>query len=333
MSSRALGYSHGGSLNWAAKQYVQRLDSKHATRAQNAKEFAKSGKYTPASVAKYQSTGDLSQLQAVGTPDTVTGNVNVRSINGQKVAFQEIKRGDNTVYRAPDGTVYTAAQLENATQPYEASFQKGTPEYRARRSRATGDAAGRFEEVWKAEDTIPGGRDKPATHFTKIRPKQAADEFWAWSEGMGLDPESDEALQIMTQAYRSAIQDGKTGDVKPGSLKPYLEQQYIREKSGAPELFITNPDAKPGEDVKFVRGDKMASLDRNIRHVASQLPALQGLSPKDAADRFYQLAVEEWGALDSEAKKQYNRSATKDESGFYVFMNKRAGDLLQKAGG
>ena len=322
------------SLNWAAKQYATRLDAKASTLAANAKEFAKTGKYTPASVAAYQKSGDLSALEPVGVTDQVTGNTNVRSIGGQKVAFQEIKRGDNTLYKAPDGTVYTAAQLENATQPFEASFQKGTPEYRTRRSRATNDAASRFEEVWKAEDTIPGGRDKPATHFTNIRPKQASDEFWSWSEGMGLDPESDEALQIMTQAYRQAIQDGKSGDVKPTSLKPYLEQQYIREQSGAPELFITNADdLKPGQTPKYVRGDKMAALDRNISHVATQLPALQGLSPKDAKDRFYQLAVEEWGALDPEAQKQYSRSATDGESGFYKFMNKRAAQLLNKAGG
>ena len=333
VGSRALGYSHGGSLNWAAKQYASRLDAKASSLAQNAKEFAKSGKYTPASVAAYQESGDLSKLTPVGVTDTITGNANVRTIRGQKVAFQEIKRGDNVMYKAPDGTVYTAAQLENATQPFEPAFEKGTKEYRARRSRATGDAAGRFEEVWKAEDTIPGGRDNPDSHFTKIRPKQAADEFWAWSESMGLDPESDEALQVMTQAYRQAIQDGKSGDVKPGSLKPYLEQQYIREKSGAPELFITNPDAKPGEDAKYIRGDKMASLDRNVESVATQLPALQGLSPKDAKDRFYSLGIEEWNALDDEVKKQYNRSATDDESGFYVFLNKRAGQLLTKSGG
>ena len=334
VGSRALGYSHGGSLNWAAKQYATRLDAKASTLAANAKEFAKTGKYTPASVAAYQKSGDLSALEPVGVTDQVTGNTNARTIGGQKVAFQEIKRGDNTLYKAPDGTVYTAAQLENATQPFEASFQKGTPEYRTRRSRATNDAAGRFEEVWKAEDTIPGGRDKPATHFTNIRPKQASDEFWSWSEGMGLDPESDEALQIMTQAYRQAIQDGKSGDVKPTSLKPYLEQQYIREKSGAPELFITNADdLKPGQAPKYVRGDKMASLDRNLEAVASQLPALQGLSPKDAKDRMYGLAIEEWNALDEDAKKQYNRSATDDESGFYVFLNKRAAQLLTKSGG
>ena len=183
VGSRALGYSHGGSLNWAAKQYVSRLDAKNASLAQNAKEFAKSGKYSPESVSAYQKSGDLADLKPVGATANVTGNTMTRTIDGEKVVFQEVKVGDNTLYQAPNGKTMTAAAIESASQPYEAAFEKGTKEYRARRSRATNDAAGRFEEVWKAEDTIPGGRDKPATHFTKIRPKQAADEFWG-----GLSP-------------------------------------------------------------------------------------------------------------------------------------------------
>ena len=244
-------------------------------------------------------------------------------VNGQTVAFQEVKVGDNVMYKGPKGNLYTDAQLENNFQPDVPAFRKGTPEYRARRSRATGDAAGRFEEVWKAEDTIPGGRDKPDSHFTKIRPKQAADEFWAWSEGMGLDPESDEALQVMTNAYRQAIADGQTGDVKPASLKPYLQQEYIREKTGSPELFQTSEGG-------YIRGDKMDKLNRNVEHVAASLPALQGLAPQDASSRVYDVAVGEWNKLSQEERDQYTSSATDSESGFYVFLNKRLADIATK---
>ena len=320
VGSRALGYSHGGSLNWAAKQYASRLSAKESSLAQNAKEFAKSGKYTPASVAAYQESGDLSKLAPVGVTDTITGNANVRTIRGQKVAFQEIKRGDNVMYKAPDGTVYTAAQLENATQPYEAAFEKGTKEYRARRSRATNDAAGRFEEVWKAEDTIPGGRDKPNTHFTNIRPKQASDEFWAWSEGMGLDPESDEALQVMTNAYRSAIADGKTGDVKPNSLKPYLQQEFIRAKTGAPEEFITNPGAvAKGERPQFVRADKMQSFVRNVDSIAE--------SNGKSRDEVFQFLLSNWQKMDEETRKLYR--ANDDESSFYLYAQQELANSMK----
>lgn len=323
--SRLLGYGHGGSLNWAAKNYISRIDAKEA----GFSKLALSGKYKPESLAKFKKSGNYSDLEPVGAATTITGNTMTRTVGGKRQVFQEVKVGDNTLYRTPDGSTFTAAQIEGSTQPYEAAFEKGTPEYRARRSRATGDAAGRFEEVWKAEDTIPGGRDKPDSHFTNIRPKQAADEFWGWSESMGLDPESDEALQIMTNAYQQAIADGKTGEVKPSSLKPYLEQQYIREKSGRPELFMTN-EPKPGERPKYIRGDKMAALDRQIKSVASAMPALRGLSGKDAADRFYSLAADEWAGLTEEEQKTFKKSAGNDESGFYIYLQQRAADLMSQ---
>lgn len=336
VGSRALGYSHGGSLNWAAKQYVERLDAKHASVAQNAKEFAKSGKYTPASVAAYQKSGDLADLQTAGASFTVTGNTNIRSFGGQKVAFQEVKDSNgNVMYRSPDGKTFTAAQLENASKPYEAAFEKGTPEYRARRSRATGDAAGRFEEVWKAEDRffVGKGDSRTAQHNTNIRPKQAADEFWGWAEREGLDPESDEALAIMTNAYQSAIADGKAGGVKPSSLIPYLQQEKIREDTGAPELFITNPDREPGARATYIRGDKMAQLNRNVEAIAGRLPGLAGLNAADASSRVYDAAVSDWNRLTPELQEKYNKSAVDGESGFYKFMNKRLVDMFNQTGG
>ena len=330
VGSRALGYSHGGSLNWAAKQYSARLEAKEASTQKYANEFAKSGKYTPASVAAYQKSGDLSDLVSAGAAYTPTGNAVVKMIGGQKVPLQEVKSSDGgTYYQTPTGKIVNAATI--ATSPdFEPAFEKGTKEYRARRSRATNDAAKRFEEVWTAEDQWVDGDNKGTV--TNIRPRQASDEFWAWSEKMGLDPESDEALQIMTLAYQQAINDGRGGDVKPSSLKPYLEQQYIRENTGAPELFSTNPDRKPGERPTYIRGDKMASLNREVQALALTMPKLQGLAPQDAASRFYDLAVAEWNKLDPEIQKLNNKSATEGETGFYFYMKSRMAQLKTKLG-
>ena len=312
------------------------MDAKNANTQQYAHEFAKSGKYTKESVAAYQKSGDLGDLVSAGTTFTVTGNTNIRTINGKKEAFQEVKdSAGNIMYQNPAGQRFTAAQLENHSQPYEPAFEKGTKEYRARRSRATGDAAGRFEEVWKAEDRFftGTGDNRTAQHNTNIRPKQAADEFWGWAEREGLDPESDEALAIMTNAYQHAITDGKSGGVKPSSLIPYLQQEKIREDTGAPELFITNPDRESGTKATYIRGDKMASLNRNVEAIAARLPALSGLNRTDAASRVYDAAVSDWNKLSPELQKKYNSSAVDGESGFYKFMNKRIVDMFNKTGG
>ena len=52
VGSRALGYSHGGSLNWAAKQYVSRVDAKQASRESFIKTNAKN--FTPKSLDAYR---------------------------------------------------------------------------------------------------------------------------------------------------------------------------------------------------------------------------------------------------------------------------------------
>ena len=247
-----------------------------------------------------------------------------RTVNGQKIAFQEVKLADGSVkYVDPNGRSYTAAQLENRSLPYEAAFEKGTPEYRARRSRATNDAAGRFEEVWKAEDRFRVGDNEWKT-TTKIRPKQAADEFWAWSESVGLDPESDEALNIMTNAYQSAIADGKAGKITPTKLRTYLEAEHIRESTGTKELFMTNGDAVLAGKAtpQYVRGDKMAKLNDNVGYIASK----SGHSDKAV----YRVGISEWEKLDPEDQKLWNSKATDGETGFYKFMDAKLAELATK---
>ena len=331
MGSRALGYSHAGSLNWAAKQYVARLDAKQTSLATNAAALAKSGKYTAESIARYQKSGNLADLQSAAASYTTTGKTMRRTVKGSSVSYQEVKdSGGNILYKGPGGGYYTAAQLENRSQPYEPAFEKGTEEYRARRSRATNDAAGRFEEVWKADDRFRVGDNEWKTN-TKIHPKQAADEFWNWAESVGLDPESGEALQIMTQAYQEAIRDGQTSEMTPTRLTPYLEGQYIRENTGAPELFVTNPDKKEGEETRYVRGDLMAKLNESVEFAASKVPALQNLAPHDAASRMYDQALSAWNELTPSVKEEYNNSARKNnESGFYLFMNKNLSEFAAK---
>ena len=333
--SRALGYSHGGSLNWAAKQYVSRVDAKLSNREQNAKEFTKSGKYTPKSVAAYQKSGDLADLVSTTPSTKTTGSTMTRMVGGKPIAFQEVKDGaGNVLFQDPSGRTYTAAQLENNSAPYEASFQKGTPEYRTRRSRATNDAAGRFEEIYKSRGRERVG-DNQWKDFTQIKPKQAADEFWAWAERNGLDPESDEALTIMTNAYDQAIEDGRANPkMIQRKLTPYLEAQFIREKTGSTELFETNPDREAGTIPSYVRGDKMHTLNNNVQTLAGMIPAMADMNPNDASSQIYDAAIQDWGDLPDIDKDKWNRSASEGESGFYYWLqNVKIPEMYRKLGG
>ena len=320
LGGRLLGGSHQGSLKYSTKAYLTRVDSKNATKASNAAAFTKTGKYTPASVAAYAKSGDLADLQAVGAKYQPTGTTETRTINGQKVSVQQVKGSDGTIGYQVGNKVLTKAQLENGSKPYDPSFDKSTSEYRTRRSRATKSAAGVFEEIFKRDDRYRIGENEWKQN-TKIGSQKAAHEFWSWAEEEGLDPESDETLNLLGNAYAQAIQDGKGGKFKPRSLTQYLRQQAIREKSGAPELFQTGS----GEDgaPTYVRGDKMAIVDNNISHIIQS----KGLSLKP--DAFYQKAISEWNKLGPDGQKLYNKSAESGETGFYVYLNKNLADIAK----
>ena len=321
--SRALGYSHMGSLNWAAKQYAGRLEAKETNRTTYAQELAKTGKYTAASTEAYRKTGDLSVLQSVTTPPTVTGNTMTRSINGKKVVYQEVKVGDSTMYVGSDGRQLPAAVIESNTQPYEAAFDSGTPEYRERRSRATTRGKDRFEEIWKAEDRYRIGENEWKT-TTNIKPQQAADEFWSWAEDNGIDPESDEALQIMTNAYQQAIADGKSQDnISPRRLKPYLDQQRIRESVGDPTLFLANSEAvQEGKaEPRYVSSKDMTKLIDNAGTLANTLPG------NVTKDQVFAVGVREWAKEGN--KDLYEKKAKKaGTSAFFVYMDEHIGKLF-----
>ena len=338
LGSRALGYSHNGSLRWAAQKHLAGAEGRQAAKAAavakreaNAFELAKSGKYSPESVEAYRRTGNLSAL-AGGQQRTATGKTMSRTINGKRVVFQEVKSADgNVMYVGPDGQAHYAAAIEQNSQPYEAAFEKGTPEYRARRSRATSDAAGRFEEVFKNQDTFRtgSGHNTQVHHHTDIRPKQAADEFWAFAEKHGLDPESDEALTIMTNAYQAAIADGQNSDkVKPSRLTPYLEGEMIREKIGDATLMTVNQKAvdEGKERPRYVRQDKMNELDGNVDALVAVSP-VEGLT----SSQVYSEMQAAWSGLDPSERARYNNSADEGvTSGFYVFVNEKLGQLYNQ---
>ena len=67
--SRALGYSHGGSMQWVANNYLESVQAAEqakikaaATKEKRAFELAKTDKFTPKSVSAYRKSGDPADL-------------------------------------------------------------------------------------------------------------------------------------------------------------------------------------------------------------------------------------------------------------------------------
>ena len=121
--SRALGYSHNGSLRHVGKGYLQRVDAKQsakvaaaATKEKRAFELAKTDKFTPASVSAYRKSGDpaslVSKKSVAGA--VPTGVTETRLIGGKKVSVQQVKLPNGSVgYQIPGKGVIDKAALEN----------------------------------------------------------------------------------------------------------------------------------------------------------------------------------------------------------------------------
>ena len=340
--SRALGYSHSGSLQYTAKNYLTRVDAKAkakidaaATKDKRAFELAKTDKFTPQSVAAYKKSGnpgDLVSKKSVAGA-VPTGVTESRLINGKKVAVQQVKLPNGSIgYNIPGKGNITKAQLENATKPYDPSFDKGTSEYRTRRSRAVKSNTELFKEIQLREGRYKDGEEYK--YRTGIIPSQAAHDFWSFAESYNIDPESDEAKDLMGAAYRNAIQQSSLeGAPVAKDLKPFLEAAYIRQSTGAPELFQVNPDKDVKETAKYVRSDKMQKLTSSLDSIASSV--LPKATKTDARNQMINALVNDWGNLSEKDKKQWNRRANKGiETGFFLYAQDKANDWLinQKIG-
>ena len=337
--SRALGYSHGGSMQWVAGNYLENVQAAEqakikaqATKEKRAFELAKTDKFTPKSVSAYRKSGDpadlVSKKSVAGA--TSTGVTEQRiGPGGKKISIQQVKMPNgSTGYQLPNGKVVTKAWLENNSKPYDASFDKGTSEYRARRSRATKSMTELFKEIQGREDRFKV--DQETKYKTGILPQQAAQDFWTFAESYGVDPESDEAQDLMGAAYRQAIQQSTIeGAPVAKNLKPFLEAAYIRQQSGAPQLFQVNPDKEEKESAKYVRSDKMNKFLKGLDDAAVVIPSLQNMPKTDQRNKLIGVLTDKWGKLSDDERKQWNRRANKGvETGFYLFAKKESDDFI-----
>ena len=292
--SRALGYSHGGSLNWAAKQYVSRLDSKQ----DSINELVKSGKYTPASIQQYKETGDISVLRAPGTPANPLGNFKVfYDKNGKKVRAQEFKVGDAKVWQTADGRAVDSSYSEDP------SVVRGTPEYGARVKEDSKQYTGMINDLRTQFGTVK--TDKGDIFKTELAPSVAGNKVAKWALNNNVPPEY--MGGIIENAYHSAIQHSEATGEKVRDLTPFLEEQYIAAQVGDTSLFKT----EEGKPVDGVAVNKMFSAVK-----AAAGPAGQNLTT-DQILTGYQSA---WNKLDPEVQKQWNRKATATENGFMKFV-------------
>ena len=297
--SRALGYSHGGSLNWAAKQYVGRLDAKQTA----LNDLIKSGKYTPASIEAYKKSGDIGDLQAPGITPKALGNFKTFfSPQGQQVRAEEYDLDGAKVWMTPDG------RRVNAQWSEDKSLVPGTKEYSDRiknDSKQYGDMIsglrGQFGTIDKENNV----------YATELVPEVAGNKVAKWAIENKIPPEY--MGSIVEGAYHAAIADAQESGRKVRDLTPYLNAQFVSAQVGDVDLFKD----KSG---KVVSGRKVQQAITNI----------QSLVPNTSTTAIIQAARGRWNALPQEERDRLNKQAGPGESGFLLYIQKETTKAVGK---
>ena len=298
--SRLLGYSHGGSLQFAAKQYVNRVDANNANHKKYVQDLAKSGKYTAASVQAYNKSKDISDLQTAGVAVNPTGQFKTFYNNkGQKVRAQQVKAGKSTYWVGSNGQKINSSYNEDASQVV------GTPEYG---KRIKADSA-------QYSDMIKGLRSqfgttkidgKPDILATDLVPAVAGGKIAKWALDNKVPPEY--MGSIVENAYHGAIAHSKQTGEKVRDLSSFLNNQYVISQVGDPLLF-TNKDGST------VSGPAVSKLMSTVTNTASQ-----AFGKKLSTTQVLQGYRAAWTKLGDQEKNLWNEKATKEETGFMKFI-------------
>ena len=339
LGSRLLGYDHGGSLNFAVKNYVARVDSLEASRIKFS-QSAQAKNYEPASVAEYVKTGDYSKLIPLGNQVYRQGNYKTwyNKVTGQKMVVEEVHVGTGDKkqvrYMGSDGKFYN--QFDFDESGIYSKNSKDRLEIVSKFNKTFADII--KEEKVKMESELGDS----LANIDGLNTIEAAGEIINHM----LDKRADitQIQSIIPMAYRAAINAELNSGNKPRkitSLVPVLNELMYEQKTGQHNLFRTQPDKKHEKDWDGVAGkrDHMdivkfnKALDTAAYIVMDQFPQMD---KNEAAALYIDDLAEMWNGVRMEGDKLDPENLTKmdrkdywklaylnNTSGFYEFLKER----------
>jgi flagellum-specific peptidoglycan hydrolase FlgJ len=318
VGSRAMGYGHGESFQFAAKKYGKQIE---ASKALEDKLYL-SGKYKAPSIKRAMEKGDFGELVLAKSGMKATTTFKDFYKGGKKYRAQKYKVGDNEVFYAVDPQTRQHIPIDS-TFSDDDRYSKGTKGYSDRIKEARSQLSTKYKEVEDRLGIDPDAKSTdPRRFYIGLGPDSLAKEFVAWAEANGVEPDDPNALDIAANAYRQAVLAVKDGRIKRGtsSIRDFLDDQMIRESTGTQELFMINRDKfESGDEApKYVGPVKMKAIYQKAEALASQFEG--GKATKQA---IFAHAVKKWGEHAKNNTKLYQKymeSGTEKSTPFYNFL-------------
>lgn len=313
LGSRALGYSHNGSLNFAAKNYVTGIEriSKVADK------LAVEGKHTKDSIKEYRKSGDMTDL--------ILKPVRPKRISAEPLTYfvegATFNKGRVKLYEWEDQATKSKYLGDAAGNPIdmskvhnEAFRVEGSPEYNKRIRASIDQIKPLFAEFDK---NLNRGGDADGDPRIAILPESATQQAARWAVVNDLDVTKLEG--IVRGAYSDALaQKQRDPKTEISDIQPFLNQQVIRSYTGNPNLLQYQND-----DGEFVPIDS-AKLTVVNKAIANRIGTQwKDLRVDDLMNQYMASKEQEWvelGKNNPSLVDKYNNRANEGENGFLLFM-------------
>ena len=343
LGSRVMGYGHNGSLNFAVRNYLTRVDAKEDARRKFAASTEGKRDYEGASLQKYLETGNVSDLiprqTLIPTQDfkklyTKNKQGKVIEVIGQK--YEKMVGGVKyPVYLDAKGQILNLRNYQE--DPINFRDSKESREAVSKYSKEIEEA---LKSLRNQFGRLGKKKDNQINYISNINPDTEADVLINYALEEGLDITRFKAAVPM--AYKAMINDPeRAGKPKVNSLlgyinDVYMEQDLVENK----ELFRVEPYTKAEKEAKkgaMVSTRRMEELRQNV---ATMARIKLGESVKGASDgELFSSTVKRlrvrYDALKDKEKEQFERKAQtvkgrKVESGFFIYVKEYTQEMMNK---
>tara|TARA_R100000152_G_scaffold12743_1_gene5532 strand:- start:8686 stop:12525 length:3840 start_codon:yes stop_codon:yes gene_type:complete len=336
LGSRAMGYDHGSSIGYVARQYLTRIDKKNAA-------FKKwmldnVGKYTASSIEKFKKTGNPAHLIPIGAKPRSQGRSKMMyhpDLRSEGMAYEfKVKnsQGEDETFWSFDPTGKNDKLRVGVGWTDKNVLDVGTEEINLVKDmlvgmqnkidkEVTGKKDNKRTKYWSSNSDVPG-----------LIPAAAAGEVAQWLHERDIPPGKYQTA--IAEAYTALINSNKRkvkelGDkaVIESSLIPYLQEATVKVR--LEDMTFINEEGK----TELIPSPAVAMLDGKKRVMNTKLlvdleKKIDMVFPAGTADRFWAQAAQSW-IKDADVRKEFIASAKTKEFKEYTPFALWAEYLLQ----
>jgi len=342
LGSRALGYDHGSSIGYVAKQYLKRVDAQNAAWDKWTRENMT--KFTPASMAKFRRTMNPGDLIPIGNPIRSTGKretyYHPTLGKGQAFEFKVANAsGDDTTFWSFDPSGKNQKLVVGAGWTSENILDVSTDEINLIEKMLTG-----FQNKFDKETTGSKAKGTERTMYYSsmgkvpgVVPAAAAAEVAQWLHERGIPPGKfkapiAEAYKLLVEHNKERVAAGEPDQIQ-SSLLPFLQESTVKlrledmsyiDDEGKKRLIPSPIKGKVGDEIRTMDTKVLMELEREI----------STFFPAGTEDRFWAQAAKAW-MTDGDVRKEFEEAAKKkvnsDYTPFSLFAKVLIANELEKA--